>query len=63
MRDAEESDQAVIERGGGRERSDGDACAIVLDAVERRRGNEVEVARSDERSGFRGGGAHRGKRK
>ncbi len=42
VRDAVERDLAVRERGGGEEKSDGDSCAIVLDAVERRRGNEVK---------------------
>lgn len=63
MRDAEESDLAVRERGGEGKKSDGDGCAIVVDAVERRRGNEVKGAQSEERSVFRSGGAHRGKKK
>lgn len=49
-----ERDQAVREierererRGGGEEKSDRDSCAIVLDAVERRRGSEVR--RGEER--------------
>ena len=45
MRDAVERDLSVRERGGGEEKSDGDGCAIVLDAVERRRGSEVKRAR------------------
>lgn len=63
VRDAEERDLAARERGGGEgeKKSDGDGCAIVLDAVERRRGNEVRRGESEERSGSRTGGAHHGK--
>lgn len=64
-----ERDQAVreIERererrgGGGEEKSDRDSCAIVLGAVERRRGSEVRRGESEERSGFRDGDACQGK--
>lgn len=64
VRDAVERDLAVREIGGGEEKkSDGDGCAIVLDAVERRRGSEVKRGESEERSGFRGGDAHQGGKK
>lgn len=43
---------------GGDEKSDGDGCAGVLDAVERRRGSEVKRGESGECSGFCGGDAH-----
>lgn len=55
------------ERSGGErereeeEKSDRDSCAIVLDAVERRRGSEVRRGESEERSGFRDGDACQGK--
>lgn len=61
MRDAVERDLAVRERGG-EEKSDGDGCAIVLDAVERRRGSEVERRETEERSGFRSGDARQRKK-
>lgn len=63
-----ERDQAVREierererRGGGEEKSDRDSWAIVLGAVERRRGSEVRRGESEERSGFRDGDACQGK--
>lgn len=62
VRDAVERDLAVGERGGGEEKSDGDGCAIVLDAVERRRGSEVKRGESEERSGFRGGDTRKEKK-
>lgn len=61
MRDAEESDLAVRERGGGEGTELWGRLRCVVDAVGRRRGNEVKGAQSDERSGFRSGGAQPGK--
>lgn len=63
-RDAEESDLAVREEkkkerwgGWGGKKSDGDGCAIVLDAVERRRGHGVrERRRASSARAFRGWG-------
>lgn len=50
------SGRGETERGGD-EKSDGDGCAGVLDAVERRRRSEVKRGESGECSGFCGGDA------